>query len=175
MSIKNMINDLAETFEDLRRNDQIGFSQYRDMMTRLDNILQKVHETPERGGATEEQGLVDDLRVLAATMKATLRSNSGELVEKAADVILALSASASAHPADERHVAEEREALHIEDDYSHIYWRDPVEGCWVAYRRADCVGEEELPAKALSAPIEDHKSSRVTPNCMTDDQGCEVQ
>lgn len=87
----------------------------------------------------------------------------------------ALSVSASAHPADERHEAEERETLRIEDDYSHIYWRDPVEGCWVAYRRADCVGEEELPAEALAAPVEDHKSSKVTPNCMTDDQGCEVQ
>lgn len=42
-----------------------------------------------------------------------------------------------------------REALLIDDDYSHIYWFDQVEGCWVAYRRTDCVGEEELPWQVL--------------------------
>ncbi len=46
---------------------------------------------------------------------------------------------------------EPSEELQIEEDYSHIYWRDPLEGCWVAYRRADCVGEEELPPTTLAA------------------------
>ena len=43
-------------------------------------------------------------------------------------------------------------ALRIDDDGAHIYWADPVEGCWVAFRRVDCVGEEELPERRLSAP-----------------------
>ena len=55
---EEQIEALREAFEDLRRGDQIGYSQYVDLMTRLD----------------------------------------------------ALSASVSAHPADERHDAEEREA-----------------------------------------------------------------
>lgn len=44
---------------------------------------------------------------------------------------------------------ESGQALHIEEDGSHIYWADPVEGCWVAFRRVDCVGEEELPDRRL--------------------------
>ena len=44
----------------------------------------------------------------------------------------------------------DRDKLRMEDDYQHIYWFDPVEGCWVAYRRADCVGEEELPQGTLA-------------------------
>lgn len=43
----------------------------------------------------------------------------------------------------------EDRALRAEPDYSYIYWRDPVEGCWVAYQRADCVGDEELPTQKL--------------------------
>ncbi|MBB2956803.1 hypothetical protein [Pseudoclavibacter helvolus] len=43
-------------------------------------------------------------------------------------------------------------ALRIDDDGAHIYWADPVEGCWVAFRRVDCVGEEELPERRLPAP-----------------------
>lgn len=33
----------------------------------------------------------------------------------------------------------------VEPDRNYVYWRDPVEGCWVSFKRADCVGEEELP------------------------------
>lgn len=40
-------------------------------------------------------------------------------------------------------------ALRLDDDGAHIYWADPVEGCWVAFRRVDCVGEEELPERRL--------------------------
>ena len=43
-------------------------------------------------------------------------------------------------------------ALRIDDDGAHIYWADPVEGCWVAFKRVDCVGEEELPERRLPAP-----------------------
>ena len=43
-------------------------------------------------------------------------------------------------------------ALRIDDDGAHIYWADPVEGCWVAFRRVDCVGEEELPERRLPTP-----------------------
>ena len=39
--------------------------------------------------------------------------------------------------------------LRIDDDGVHIYWADPIEGCWVAFRRVDCVGEEELPNRRL--------------------------
>lgn len=53
-------------------------------------------------------------------------------------------------------LAEAREdagpALRIDDDGAHIYWADPVEGCWVAFKRVDCVGEEELPERRLPAP-----------------------
>ncbi|UOR02041.1 hypothetical protein MUN77_01535 [Leucobacter allii] len=57
---------------------------------------------------------------------------------------------------DEPAPSPDREKLRIEDDYQHIYWFDPTEGCWVAYRRADCVGEEELPHRALAAtPVGD--------------------
>lgn len=40
--------------------------------------------------------------------------------------------------------------LYIDNDYLHIYWLDPVEGCWVAYKRADCVGVEELPTRVIA-------------------------
>ena len=43
-------------------------------------------------------------------------------------------------------------ALRIDDDGAHIYWADPLEGCWVAFKRVDCVGEEELPERRLPAP-----------------------
>lgn len=43
-------------------------------------------------------------------------------------------------------------ALRIDDDGAHIYWADPVEGCWVAFKRVDCVGEEELPERRLPTP-----------------------
>lgn len=39
--------------------------------------------------------------------------------------------------------------LRYDEDGLHIYWLDPVEGCWVAFRRVDCVGEEELPERRL--------------------------
>ena len=39
--------------------------------------------------------------------------------------------------------------LRYDEDGLHIYWLDPVEGCWVAFRRVDCVGEEELPDRIL--------------------------
>jgi len=50
-------------------------------------------------------------------------------------------------------VVPDSEGLRVDDDWLHIYWRDPVEGCWVAYRRADCVGEEELPSGRLLAVV----------------------
>lgn len=40
------------------------------------------------------------------------------------------------------------DSIRIEPDHSYIYWLDQWEGCWVAYKRGDCVGEEELPAAA---------------------------
>jgi len=43
--------------------------------------------------------------------------------------------------------------MRIDDDYLHIYWLDPVEGCWVAYKRADWVGEEELPLGTPQATL----------------------
>ena len=46
---------------------------------------------------------------------------------------------------------EERETLRYDEDGLHIYWADTVEGCWVAFRRVDCVGEEELPGRRLPA------------------------
>lgn len=39
--------------------------------------------------------------------------------------------------------------LRYDEDGLHIYWFDPVEGCWVAFRRVDCVGEEELSERRL--------------------------
>ncbi|PRI11899.1 hypothetical protein [Leucobacter massiliensis] len=65
------------------------------------------------------------------------------------------------------------EELRIDDDFLHIYWRDPVEGCWVAYRRVDCVGEEELPTNRLAAAgVAPQKPSPVasTPT-VSDDSG----
>lgn len=55
----------------------------------------------------------------------------------------ALLTALATSPADET-------ALRVDDDWQHIYWHDPVEGCWVAYRRVDCVGEEELPSTRLA-------------------------
>lgn len=52
-------------------------------------------------------------------------------------------------------------ALRIDDDGAHIYWADPVEGCWVAFRRVDCVGEEELPERRLPAPDAREEPGRV--------------
>lgn len=46
-----------------------------------------------------------------------------------------------------------RYGIRVEEDGSHLYWFDPVEGCWVAFRRVDCVGEEELPRKVIGYAI----------------------
>ena len=71
------------------------------------------------------------------------RSRTEHLTALFADAVLALEPEAreDAGP-----------ALRIDDDGAHIYWSDPVEGCWVAFRRVDCVGEEELPERRLPAP-----------------------
>lgn len=39
--------------------------------------------------------------------------------------------------------------IHIDGDRLHLYWFDTLEGCWVAFRRVDCVGQEELPGTVI--------------------------
>ncbi|MBS3180692.1 hypothetical protein [Leucobacter manosquensis] len=121
---EEQIEALRETFEDLRRGDQIGYSQYVYLMTRLD----------------------------------------------------ALSVSASADPADERHDAEEREAepedhaatAAAEDPvaaaqkavWGEVHGQDPRRKCSVAeakrlvYRLDNAIADALVIADAIAAPVE---------------------
>ena len=126
---------------------------------KLSGILARAEEVRQDdgwciGGAWGDYGeAVVPLRILSYVIE-------GELDQKVAstDPGFALTYAEQVRRAEEAEakLAEAREeagpALRIDDDGAHIYWADPVEGCWVAFRRVDCVGEEELPERRLPAP-----------------------
>lgn len=46
-----------------------------------------------------------------------------------------------------------RYGIRVERDGSYLYWFDPVENCWVAFRRIYCVAEDELPGKVIGYAV----------------------
>lgn len=152
--------ELQDRIEELEKNLSYEVEQKIKL---ADTLRDERAKRPDREQIDRIQFEIDNVHqihgdtCLCGFTSSRSRSRTEHLTALFAEAVLALEPEAR---------EEAGPALRIDDDGAHIYWADPVEGCWVAFRRVDRVGEEELPERRLPAPEarEEHRPVDIEPS-----------